>query len=301
VLDTDFYEDLDYVGALAILHALADIGEADILAVMISSGDGHAPRAVDTVNTYYGRPDIPIGITRDPAFYPSSRYTFDLAFDFPNDIQGVPDAAALYRQILAAQPDHSVTIVSVGFLTNLHYLLLSEADGVSDLTGVELIQAKVAKLVVMGGHYPDSAGHPDGVEYNFEMDAGAAAEVMENWPTPIIFSGFELGADIETGAILQTDSPPDNPVRRAYALFNGGQDRSSWDLTAIHYAVRGTANVWGLCSQGYNQVDSDATNRWQPSAEKDQAYLIKAAPRDQIKHLLNVLLLQLPSYNNTDS
>jgi hypothetical protein len=67
ILDTDFAADVDDVGALAILNAMADSGEADILGVMISSGDYYALRAVDTINTYYGRPDIPIGATWDPA------------------------------------------------------------------------------------------------------------------------------------------------------------------------------------------------------------------------------------------
>jgi inosine-uridine nucleoside N-ribohydrolase len=295
ILDTDFSEDVDDVGALAILHALADLGEADILGVMISSGDGQSPRAVDAVNTFYGRPDIPIGITRTPAFYPSSRYTFDLAVDFPNDIAGVPDAADLYREILSAQPDQSVTIVTVGFLTNLRHLLTSEADTISSLTGIELVQQKVSKLVVMGGHYPDSALHPNGVEYNFEMDAEAAHQVIQDWPTPIIFAGFELGVDIETGAPLIAATPASNPVRRAYELYTGGQNRSSWDLTAVHYAVRGTASVWQLCNQGANIVDQDGQNRWDILTIREQAYLTNSLPKDQIEMLLNDLLIQSPA------
>ncbi|MBZ0304041.1 MAG: nucleoside hydrolase, partial [Anaerolineae bacterium] len=294
ILDTDFAADVDDVGALAILHGMADQGEANILGVMLSSGGEYAARAVDAVNTYYGRPDVPIGITWRAAAYPSSRYTFDLAFDFPNDILGVPDAVALYRQILAQQPDHSVTIVSVGFLTNLGHLLETEADANSDLNGFDLVRDKVARLVVMGGHYPDSASHPDGVEYNFELDAEAAQAVVRDWPTPMIFSGFEIGVDIETGAVLQTETPADNPVRRAYQRFNGGQDRSSWDLTAVYFAVRGTGDIWKLCNQGTNRVDADGRNHWDTSEASAQAYLSNQVPKETIRTLLNGLLIQPP-------
>ena len=45
-----------------------------------------------------------------------------------------------YRQLLAAQPDHSVSIVSIGFVTCLAQLLQSEPDSYSSLNGVELVR-----------------------------------------------------------------------------------------------------------------------------------------------------------------
>lgn len=293
ILDTDFAGDVDDVGALAVLHALADAGEAEILGVTISSGNRYAARAVDTINTYYGRPDIPIGATWDPAVSPDSAYTLELALDFPNDIDIVPDAVALYRQLLSEQPDHSVTIVSVGFLTNLHNLLASEPDALSALNGSELVAAKVAKLVAMGGHFPTSELHPDGREYNFALDTEAAYTVIPQWPTPIIFSGFEIGVDIETGALLEAKTPEDNPVRVAYNLFNGGTGRSSWDLTAVHVAVRGLADVWQLCGPGYVSVYPEGRNDWE-SAQRQYAhyYMVNQASKAQIEALLDSLLIE---------
>jgi hypothetical protein len=292
ICDTDFAGDVDDAGALAILHALADQGEAEILAVMVSSSNRFAFRAVDAVNTYYGRPDIPVGMVWGSAVNVSSEYTFELAYDFPNDIVGASNAVDLYRQILAEQPDHSATIVSVGFLTNLRNLLYSEPDAHSSFSGAELVEAKVRQWVVMGGHYPDSADHPEGREYNFAMDAQATFEVIPDWPTPIVFSGFELGVDIETGAVFQTATPPENPVREAYRLFNQGRNRSSWDLTAVHYAVRGRAGVWELCSEGLNEVFSDGSNVWWDLPDEDHAYLVNAVPKSDIERMLDDLLIQ---------
>jgi hypothetical protein len=290
VFDTDFAADVDDVGALAILHAMADLGEADILGVMISSGEHYALRAVDTVNTYYGRPNIPIGVTWTPAVSVNSNYTLELALDFPNDVETASNAVDLYRQLLAAQPDHSVTIVTVGFLTNLEGLLTSEPDGHSELDGFELVAAKVKTLVVMGGHYPDSAAHPDDREYNFALDAEATYAVIPNWPTPIVFSGFEIGWDIVTGAILQENASPDNPVRAAYNLFNGGIGRSSWDLTAVHFAVRGPAEVWQLCGPGTNVVYPDGRNRWDSGTDHQHYYLLNAISKAELKGRLDNLL-----------
>jgi inosine-uridine nucleoside N-ribohydrolase len=274
---------------------MADSGEADILGVMINSGDYYAPRAVDTINTYYGRPDIPIGATWDSPVSVTSKYTLALAVDFPNDLGVTPNAVDLYRQILAEQPDRSVTIVSIGFLTNLQGLLTSEPDENSALGGAELVAAKVRELVVMGGQYPDSTSHPDGKEYNFAMDAAATYAVIPGWPTPIVFGGYELGVDIVTGAALQEKTPPDNPVRSAYQLYNGGVGRSSWDLTAVYFAVRDLSDVWQLCGPGYNVVYPNGSNRWDPETDHAHYYLRNAISKAQIKALLDDLLTQPPN------
>lgn len=67
ILDTDLGIDVDDAGALAVLHALADKGEAKILATVANVNDPHAPGALDAINTYYGRPNIPVGKKRAAA------------------------------------------------------------------------------------------------------------------------------------------------------------------------------------------------------------------------------------------
>src|SRR3990170_406515 len=57
IFDTDFHTDCDDAGALAVLHALADRGECEILAIMCSTRDPFSAPAIDVINTYYGRPD----------------------------------------------------------------------------------------------------------------------------------------------------------------------------------------------------------------------------------------------------
>lgn len=295
ILDTDFASDVDDAGALAVLHALADAGEAEILAVMVSdAGPDPSHLAIDAINTYYGRPGVPVGVVAGPAPAFGSSYTAELAARFPNDAAEPAPAVDLYRQLLAGEPDGSVTIVSVGYLTNLAALLASPPDRHSSLTGRELVASKVRLWVAMGGFYPDSAEHPTGAEFNFALDVTATLTTVAGWPTPALFSGWEIGSVVLTGAILQTATPPENPVREAYRLFNGGADHRSWDLTAVLAAVRGAAGVFEVCA-GRNVIGPGGSNRWSHDAAGPHGYLRTVVPADDVAAVIDGLLAAPPA------
>ncbi|MDR3194486.1 MAG: nucleoside hydrolase, partial [Tannerella sp.] len=59
IFDTDLGPDYDDVGALALLHALADSGEVNILATVSSNKDERVVPCIEVLNTYFGRPAIP--------------------------------------------------------------------------------------------------------------------------------------------------------------------------------------------------------------------------------------------------
>lgn len=293
ILDTDMAEDVDDAGALALLHALADRGEAEILAVMHSTAYPYSVGAIDAINTYYGRPDIPIGAYKGEIEKEAGgAYARGVAEKFPSNVKTnrqVPDATRLYRQILSSQPDRSVTIVTVGFLTNMEALLRSKPDSHSIRDGAALVKRKVKRLVVMGGTFPK------GREFNL-IKAGAAAQyTVENWPTPIVFSGFEIGSKIFTGPALEKTDPR-NPVRESYRLYFGGafKGRQSWDQTAVLYAVRGLRDYWTAESEGYNHVFPDGANEWRKTPDKNHSYLIEAMPAASLAALIEELMTQPP-------
>jgi inosine-uridine nucleoside N-ribohydrolase len=301
IFDTDMGPDVDDAGALAVLHALTDNGEVELLGVVISTtnGDGNpAISFVDAVNTYYGRPDVKIGLYGGGAFAYNDRYTSDVASNpsmFPHDLgpskNDVPDAAMLYRELLAAEADGNVTIVCVGPMNVLHDLLASPPDSVSSSSGAALVAAKVRLLVQMGGDYPT------GAEFNFAAQPapGTTRSVLEAWPTPMVFSGFSIGGAIMTGASLAR-VPADNPVRRAYEIYTGtaGGTRQSWDLTAALYAARGPASYWALSSPGINRADDAGNNTWTASPDGNHAYLQMLAAPDDIAETLNALMTRAP-------
>jgi hypothetical protein len=309
ILDVDLAEDVDDAGALATLHALADRGEAEILAVLISSRNEWVGPCLDAINTWYGRPDLPIGYqtgnrygyrnARDPERDTSSNYAEPVARNFPRDLQKsseAPEAAGLCRKILAAQPDQSVTIVTVGFLTNLRNLLDSRPDSHSPLDGEALVKKKIKQWVCMGGIFPGGK-FPDGSgEYNVMWDTEASVRAINDWPTPIVFSGFEIGVAIKSGGRL-SETPEANPVRACYQHYNGLQPRESWDLTAVLYAVRGAQGLWDLSEPGLCLMHARVAhgyNEWIPTDRKQHRYLIQKRAPAEVASLLDELLVQKP-------
>lgn len=53
ILDTDIDSDVDDVGALAMLHTLANYGVVDILGVIVTSDDHYAAQCTDAINHYF--------------------------------------------------------------------------------------------------------------------------------------------------------------------------------------------------------------------------------------------------------
>jgi purine nucleosidase len=307
IFDTDMAGDVDDCGALGLLHALADRGEADILATMISANNESVGPCLNAINTYYGRPEIPIGNVRGLQIgYPTgdptvieSKYAPAVAAAFPHRLQkssDAPEATTLYRQILAAQPDRSVVIVTVGFLTNLKNLLNSEKDAASPLNGEALVAQKVKLWVCMGGKFPDGR-FPDGNgEYNVTYDTSASVRAMNDWPTPVVYSGFEIGQRVMTGKRL-AETPAANPVRACYQHYNGLQNRESWDHTAVLYAVRGARDYWTLSEPGLALMHARVKfgyNEWLPAPSRQQRYLIEKLPPAELAKVIEELMIQSP-------
>jgi inosine-uridine nucleoside N-ribohydrolase len=249
IFDTDIAPDYDDVGAMALLHAFADKGEAIILATISCNAFETTSPTLSVLNTYFNRPEIPIGITKKdlPNKDCSQQWAQAIIVKYPHAVRSnneVPDAVGLYRKILAAQPDKSVTVVSVGFFTNLADLLASAPDEYSVLSGKELVVQKVKQLVSMAARI-DKDGKT-GYEFNVMVDAAASQKVFNNWPTPVIISGFEIGEKILTGiSLIHNDTIQSSPVKDAFAVAlakdSNTKGRNSWDQTAVLVAVRGIA------------------------------------------------------------
>jgi inosine-uridine nucleoside N-ribohydrolase len=288
ILDTDIGPDYDDVGAVAVLYALADKGEAIPLAVMASNKNQFVAPVIDVLNTYFGRPDLPIGAPKGFGVDIGAwqKWPQMLLEKYPHTITStseVQDAVALYRKILAHQPDHSVTIASIGFLTNLSNLLNSRPDQYSDLSGRDLIKRKVSKLVSMAGWFPK------GREYNLFTDSVASANVFNHWPTTVIFSGFEIGKEIKTGLGLVNDVSLHGPVKDVFAFCipkarEDSAGRMSWDETTVLAAIRGAKPYFGL-ERGHIVIEG-GNNTWKNDKNGSQYYLTKALPDNEIAAII---------------
>ncbi len=292
ILDTDMSGDCDDAGTLALLHALADNGECELLAVLTNRKDTTraSAAAVDAINTWYGRPNIPIGTDKvgGVAHQRTSAYAPALRDNFPNDIgpdDRAPDALDVYRRVLSDQPDNSVVICSVGALSNLAELWRKAPD---------LVRRKVKLLVVMAGQFPTSAKP----EVNASIHPEATKLVAEQWPTEIVWHGWEVGNRVITGSALK-NTPPANPVRRAYELkpygrrpaIDGGQP--SWDQGAALYAVRGPQpELWEVVRGGRVAVDEKAITTWTPDPQGRQAYVKIPGKPDKLTAVIEALMVQ---------
>ena len=242
IFETDMSTDVDDVGALAVLHALADNGETEILAVSFNEAHPSGANAICAINTWYNRGNIPIGIYKGDLADPDESSYLDSLANFPHDlpITPTPSSLELYRQVLSQQPDNSVTIISVGFLNNLYDLLKADSD---------LVEQKVIELVVMALVVDD----PYNTVRHNQIDK--SEYVIHNWPTPLVISHY--GESIHTGARL-SETAPENPVREAYyRRFNGQyRGRSSWDQLAILYGVRGVGDYFTEVTEGKGRLSN---------------------------------------------
>jgi inosine-uridine nucleoside N-ribohydrolase len=296
IFDTDIESDVDDAGTVALLHALADRGEVDILAMGVSAKHRWCVPCLDALNTYRGRPDIPIGVVKGNGVEKGSKYAATIAREYPHDVKSnddAPDAAILYRRILSAQPDQSVVLVTVGFLTNVRNLLLTRPDEHSPKTGKELVKQKMRGWVCMGGAFPK------GREWNVFQDASASVTAIGQWPAPIVFSGYEIGVKVLTGPRLRETSPK-NPVRRSYELYNGLKPRPSWDQTAVLYAVRGLdgglADVWDISAEGTMHVNPDGSNEWRTTPKKQHRHLIRKMDPTEVSAAIEELMVAPPRH-----
>lgn len=297
IFDTDMGPDYDDVGAIAFLHALADSGEANILATIASTKHAKVAATLNVFNTYFNRPNIPIGVPKGKALDIGAWQKWDslVVANYPHAVQSneeAMDAVALYRKVLAAQPDGSVTIVTVGFLTNLANLLHSTADQYSALRGADLVKKKVKQLVCMAGRFPA------GKEFNVDQDIPASKTVFTEWPGTIIFSGFEVGVEILTGLpLINNNAIQKSPVKDAFArsIPMSKQDsngRMSWDETSVLIAIRGWERYY-TAQPGRFIIREDRSNTWDATG-KGHFYVVRKMPVPEMTALINQLIMHQP-------
>ena len=296
IFDTDMATDYDDVGAITLLHYYADEGKVKILATIASTKYPRVAAVLSVLNTYFKRPDILIGVPTGVASQDadSQKWSDSIVAKYPHKITAnnqAMDAVKLYRKILAQQPDHSVTMITVGFFTNVVNLLKSGADEFSPLSGQQLVDKKVVKLVSMAGKFPS------GSEYNMENDSVASKYVFAHWTKPVIFSGFEIGSAIHTGLpLIHNNEISKDPVKDVFSIaipkspddVNG---RMSWDETAVYVAVNGPSPYYKL-QPGKVKINADGSNSW--TTPGNQYYLVAIRPPAEMQTLINNILMYQP-------
>lgn len=307
IFDTDMYTDFDDAGALACLHAMADAGECEILATVANTRDCMSVAMCEIINAYYGRPDIPVGCSKEIGKSGSEpdhvkryaatvkKYGKWVRHLNSND---APDANDVYRKILASQPDKSVVICSVGFLTNMRRLVETDPD---------LVARKVKVWVAMACKYPN------GKEYNSMIDPESSRIALEKWPTEIIFTDFEYGRDCFAGRVIAESGIKDSPIADVFAgnipsreeirkesakhlrWCNGMGGRAAWDETAVIIAVRGIGKYFNAERGTYRMVGDKGDDEWSPDEENGRHIRVtEKVPKSEIGRIIDELICRGP-------
>lgn len=279
VIETDIFDDVDDVGALALAHALADEGDVEIAAVSVNTPSRWGPLAVKLINRAFGRPDIPVGgrLPSDESVA-GNDYAKRLVERFGPDADAgeVYDALELWPVVLEAADDQSLVLVSLGFFDNLVALL--------DTVDPELIRRRIRRAAVMGGRFPR------GVEFNFAAAPELTRRFLREWPTPLDFLGWEAGSDVESGRTLTASTRAD-PVSFAYRVFCGSVGaRPSWDPMTVALAV--DAEAWGfvLSDPGCVTIGDDGENTWSADRTATMRYVSETPPAVVTGHRIDTLL-----------
>ena len=282
IFDTDITGDVDDVLALAMCHTLADRGACQLLGVTVSKVNPLTAPFVSAQNHFYGRPNVPIGVTHDPIAQKRDSKYLSLANSahYPKSLtsnEEAREAVDLLRELLAREPDHSVTIVSVGIASNLANLLRSGADRNSPLSGVDLVRAKVRLLSLMAGAFTFTNETNYHREANVINGISFMQAVARQWPNeiPIVWSGYEIGVSLpypHYSIARDFDYLPHHLVREAYLLYGGPQhDRPCWDESSVLYAVYPERGFFGLSQPGRVEVLDDGFTRFVPAKSGDKS------------------------------
>jgi inosine-uridine nucleoside N-ribohydrolase len=285
IFDTDIGNDCDDVLAMGMIHSLQSRGLCELLAVTITKDHDQCAPFVDAINTFYSRGEIPIGVCRSGITPQQSRFTLMVGSKdgeqdrYPHDLRSgkdAPDAVSVLRKTLAAQADGSVVIIQVGFSTNLANLLKSPPDDISPMPGRELAAKKVRLVSAMAGAFAPINGQPH-LEYNVVEDIPSAKALAAEWPTPIVYSGFEIGLAVPypaTSIEQDYNYVAHHPLKESYVLYEPPpHNRPTWDLTSVLYAVQPDRGFFGLSAPGTVTVDDKGLTTFAPVESGLHRYL----------------------------
>ena len=141
--------DVDDAGALAVAHHLSSLGYCDIIGVTHNTGFVKGVGGVDVIANWYNQTGHVLGAYTgawggsNSAQNAQDSYTTMLEGEYESDVQTfdqVMGALEAYKKSLGAAEDKSVTIASIGELTNLRDIVQDDPD---------LFMSKVKEIIYM--------------------------------------------------------------------------------------------------------------------------------------------------------
>ena len=276
IIDTDICSSADDLFALEMLYRYEEQGKCRLLGVVVDrEGEANA-RFADVMGTYFGHADVPIGLVRSGINEPQVWIDYahvaategsggmPMFSHTVSDYSRLPDGWKLYRYLLSLQPDHSVSIISVGFVTCLAQLLTSEADEYSPLNGVELVRQKVKSIYLQGGVFGEAV-EPD---FNFAQGIEFSKTFFRLWPQEVdmVFSPMVVGQGIDYNpeqVIADVSWTDVHPIKQVYMQCDCNTGQRMWDPMPVINAVEGDS-LFSLSERGTVQLTDSAVTIFTP-------------------------------------
>ncbi len=297
IYDNDIGSDHDAVMALALLHSAADKGLINIVATLAEEPQYPAicrSQEISVINTYYGRPNIPVGGHTDTRT--ANGDCMALPASFPYSLIAPIDPTILLRTVLAAMPDNSIVFVAGGPLTNLLRLYNSSPDSISPLTGAQLIAQKIKLITWTGGNLPTNATYN---HINCTADL-PACQVLNALTVPITLVGYAIGDlnDENNGTPISYVNPAVSPI--AFARYAAGYTTNAEDPVGAFLGVYGlsyggTQFFAQETTPGSFVVDGSGNITWNTSVVKaGQHYVTWNATSNTIAATIQNLIAVAP-------
>lgn len=310
IFETDIGNDVDDALALDMIYKYLDEKKINVLAICSNKNSEYSTEYIHLMNHWYGYDRIPIGkvINGIDSENDAKNYAKHVCLLKDNNNQklfkrpdfnydSIPDAVKLYRKILANQKNRSVTIVSVGFSTNIVRLLNSPPDEHSELTGKELIRQKVKLLSIMAGSF----GVNKIAEYNVMKDIPSAQSIVLQWPTKIVFTPYEAGVMVNyPGNSIKNDFDwiDQHPLVEAYKSYMAmPYDRPTWDLIALLYVVENSKEYFTQQPMGKVSIDQYGYTSYYEDKKGEHTFLtVNEIQADSVKKRFIEIITRIPKF-----
>ncbi|MBO4825725.1 MAG: hypothetical protein J5506_00615 [Prevotella sp.] len=252
ILDSDFGSSTDDLFALMMLNHYIDDGLVDLKGIIVDREGEKNAGVVDIFNTYYGHPDIPVGLERNGVKNPRCFIPYNGICDL-TDAQGrplfrrslntsqLPDGYKLYRHLLSKADDHSMVIVAIGFATTLAQLMESGPDEYSQLSGLDLFGQKVKAVYIQSGRF--EAG--DSLcGYNMRAASKQSAVFYDKLPknVDLVMSPSNIGDAMDyvpRDVLTDLSYTGINPIKAVYTNYTCDTGQRMWDTNCLVNAVMG--------------------------------------------------------------
>jgi hypothetical protein len=326
IYDGDLGPDPCDFTTLSMLHEYHDREMIELIGVIGSTPDPFLASTFSIYNEIYGH-DVPIGAYREGGHDVTysqevlDRYTAAVLLSTAsnqNEIifekYGRDGAAAsaevygsveLYRRLLAAADDQSVTIYFAGQLFNLPGLLSSPPDPISPSSGEALLARKVKEVVFMGGRFPVSSEHAPygltaGAEWNWwalgaQDVSRVAIKALAALGLPLTYVGAEIGAEVLVGQEIVDRLGRDHPTSEAYYQYNltysgDGEglraENPAYDDAALYHLVEGGVDRFFGQVSGHVEIDANGANTWTPSGAQERYLTLLPGVATELSALL---------------